>query len=162
MTGQDESIRAAAESLLAACRRRGLGLATCESITGGGIGWALTGVPGASDVFRGGLITYASELKTSLAGVDAGFIAENGVINERTALQMAGGAARACGADVAVSATGAAGPLGQDGVAPGTVWIGIRTPAGASAHRLALSGGRAQIREATIRQALRLAARAPL
>ncbi|RLP10626.1 CinA family protein [Propionibacterium australiense] len=158
MSDLDEPTRAAAEQLLELCRRRGLGLATCESITGGGIGWALTSVPGASDVFRGGLITYASELKTLLAGVDAGFIAGHGVINERTALEMACGAARACGADVAISATGTAGPSGQDGTAPGTVWIGIRTPAGTRAHRLVLGGGRARIRRAAVRRALQLAA----
>ncbi len=158
MSEIDEPTRAAAEQLLQTCRRRGLGLATCESITGGGIGWALTSVPGASDVFRGGLITYASELKARLAGVDPAFIAEHGVINERTAREMANGAARACGADVAISATGTAGPLGQDGTAPGTVWIGIRTPDGTAAHRLLAGGGRAQIRRAAIRRALQLAA----
>lgn len=142
--------------LLGVCRRRGLHLATCESITGGGIGWAVTAVPGASRIFRGGLITYASELKATLAGVDAEAIARNGVVNEATALAMADGAARACGAEVAVSVTGTAGPLGQDGVAPGTVWVGVHTPDGTRAHRLALEGGRAAIREETVRQALRL------
>lgn len=102
----DGGTGALAERLLALCRRRGLLLATCESITGGGIGWALTAVPGASDVFRGGLITYASGLKASLAGVDAAFIAAHGVVNERTAREMAEGAARVCGADVAVAVTG--------------------------------------------------------
>lgn len=152
----DGGTGALAERLLALCRRRGLLLATCESITGGGIGWALTAVPGASDVFRGGLITYASGLKASLAGVDAAFIAAHGVVNERTAREMAEGAARVCGADVAVAVTGTAGPLGQDGVAPGTVWVGARTPDGTRTHRLALNGDRARIREETVRRALRL------
>ena len=71
---------------------RSVTLATCESITGGGIGAALTSVPGASAVFRGALVTYARDLKASLAGVDPELIRHEGVVNELTALQMALGA----------------------------------------------------------------------
>ena len=73
-----------------------LTIATCESITGGGIGASFTAVPGSSAVFRGGLITYATDLKVSLAGVDERLVRESGVINERTAKQMALGAALSC------------------------------------------------------------------
>ena len=80
-----------------------LTIATCESITGGGIGASFTAVPGSSAVFRGGLITYASDLKASLAGVDADFIAEHGVINGRTAQEMAIGAASTRSGDTPAS-----------------------------------------------------------
>lgn len=133
---------------------RGMTLASCESITGGGIGWVLTGIPGSSAVYRGGLITYATALKCSLAGVDAHYVAQHGVINEETARQMAAGARRVCSADVGVATTGTAGPEGQDGVAPGSVWICVETQGGAEAFHLQLHGGREAIRNAVTRYAL--------
>ena len=93
----------AAARLIGLLRAGGWTIATCESMTGGGIGATLTSVPGSSTVFRGGLITYATDLKASLAGVDAEFVAEHGVINERTAQEMALGAASSCRADVGLS-----------------------------------------------------------
>ncbi len=139
-------------------RQGGWTIATCESITGGGIGAALTAVPGASEVFRGGLITYATDLKTSLAGVDAGFVAANGVINERTAKEMALGAAWHCRSDVGLSATGVAGPDPQDGFEPGTVWLGLALPAPwddrIRARRLQLAGDRETIRASCVAAAV--------
>ena len=76
MTGDEGARR-----LIAELSERGLTAATCESLTAGLVSAIITTVPGASAVFRGGLVTYASDLKTKLAGVDAGWIAENGVIN---------------------------------------------------------------------------------
>lgn len=148
------TIRSDAERVLARLKSRGLTLATCESITGGGIGWALTSVPGSSAVFRGGLITYATDLKCSLAGVDAGHVASHGVINETTARQMAAGARRVCRADVAVAVTGTAGPDGEDGVAPGCIWVCVQTPGRTETERLTLHGDRAEIRRATVSAAL--------
>lgn len=78
-----------ARQVIEMMRQRTLTLATCESITGGGIGSALTSVPGASAVYRGGFITYASDLKATLAGVHRELITEKGVVNELTAIQMA-------------------------------------------------------------------------
>jgi len=109
--------------------QRGLSLATCESLTGGLIGATLTSVPGSSRVYRGGLITYHSDLKVALARVDAQWVAEAGVVNASTARQMAAGAAMACGADVAVAVTGVAGPDPSDGQPVGTVWMGLALPA---------------------------------
>ena len=149
-----DGARGLAEQVIHRYRDRSLSLATCESITGGGIGWTLTMGPGSSEVFRGGLITYASSLKAQLAGVDAGFIARHGVINEQTARQMAAGAARACAADVAVSVTGTAGPTGEDGVAPGVVWLGLSWLGTVRARQLRLEGGRDAIRQATIEESL--------
>ena len=135
-----------------------LTIATCESITGGGIGASFTAVPGSSAVFRGGLITYATDLKVSLAGVDERLVRESGVINERTAKQMALGAALSCRADIGLSATGVAGPDWQDDERPGMVWLGLALPVGwddrIRARRLQLDGDRAQIRAQTIKAAL--------
>lgn len=136
----------------------GLTLATCESITGGGIGAAISAVPGASAVFRGGLITYATDLKVSLAGVSADQVDEHGVINERTAKEMASGAAHICRADIGLSATGVAGPDWQDAEPPGTVWLGLALPGRwedrIRARQLHLAGGRAEIRSRTVLAAL--------
>ena len=87
--------------------QRHLTLATCESLTGGGVCAALTSVPGASAVVRGGIVTYASDLKAKLVGVDAGWIRDRGVINSRTAEQMALGTLDVCGVDVAGVGPGA-------------------------------------------------------
>lgn len=139
-------------------KQGGWTIATCESITGGRIGAAFTSVPGSSAVFRGGLITYATDLKVSLAGVDAAFVAQNGVVNERTAKEMALGAAWNCRSDVGLSSTGVAGPEAQDGVPVGTVWLGLALPARwedrIRARRLELTGDRAQIRSQTVSAAL--------
>ncbi len=152
---------ALAAALLDACWARGWTLATCESLTGGGVGAIITSVPGSSRVFRGGLITYATDLKVSLAGVDADFVAIHGVINSRTAREMAAGAARACAADVAIATTGVAGPDSEDGVAPGLVWLAVCWP-GPGGHRVAVrrlcqAGDRGQVRAATVESALTFA-----
>lgn len=156
--GLDEVPSPAAARLIGLLRAGGWTLATCESLTGGGIGATLTSVPGASTVFRGGLITYASDLKASLAGVNADFIAEHGVINGRTAQEMAIGAASSCRADIGLSCTGVAGPDGEDGEAPGTVWLGLALPTGwddrIRGRLLRLHGERGQIRAQTISSAL--------
>ncbi len=117
-----------AEDVIKKMTGRSITLSTCESLTGGGIGAALTAVPGASAVFRGALVTYARELKASLAGVDEELIANEGVVNELTALQMALGAQSACGSDWAVSTTGVAGPTETDGAKVGTVWFAVVGP----------------------------------
>lgn len=158
MTALAEAAALAAARAIRLLRQGSWTIATCESITGGGIGATFTAVPGSSMVFRGGLITYAKDLKVSLAGVDADFIAAHGVINERTAKEMALGAAWNCRADVGLSCTGVAGPEGEDGVAPGTVWLGMALPSRwddrIRARRLDLAGDRAQIRTQTISAAL--------
>lgn len=140
---------------------RTITLATCESITGGGIGATLTSVPGASTVYRGGLITYARELKVSLAGVDEELVEREGVVNELTALQMALGAQRACDSEWAIATTGVAGPSKADGQDVGTVWIAVVGPRiGVTQQQYTelchFDGDRAEIREATTRRALEM------
>ncbi len=149
-----------AASVIGRLVERDLTIATCESITGGGIAAALTDVPGASAVVRGGLVTYATALKVDLAGVDADWVQRYGVINETTAVEMARGALDRCGALVAVSSTGVAGPDPQDGHQPGDVWLAVAMhaepqPAILTRH-LQLSGDRAAIRRASVAGALQM------
>ena len=98
-------------------------LATAESITGGLIGATLTSVPGASRVYRGGVISYASDLKVSLVNVPQNLLDDGGAIQSEVALAMAKGAAHNLNADFGLAVTGVAGPDWQDGKAPGTVYV---------------------------------------
>lgn len=139
-----------AHGVVADLGRRGLTLATCESLTGGLVGATITAVPGSSAVYVGGLVTYASRLKHQLAGVDEALIAEHGVVNRACAEQMATGARRLLAADLALACTGVAGPDPQDGERPGTVWIALATPDGVVARRLALVGDREAVRRGTV------------
>ncbi len=86
-------------------------VATAESLTGGDVGGAICTVPGASAYYRGGVISYAYEVKAQVLGVDAQLLAREGAVHPAVAVQMAVGAARVCGADYAVSTTGVAGPV---------------------------------------------------
>jgi len=135
-------------------------LATCESITGGALGAALTDVPGASTVFRGGIVAYARDVKSSLVGVSEYLIDTEGVINEQTALEMALGAQRLCDADYSIATTGVAGPTKQDGADVGTVWLAVVGPSvGVSIRprftQLAqFEGDRSQIRAQTVHEML--------
>lgn len=150
-------VEQAGAKLLKRLEEKSLTLATCESLTGGGIGAAITAISGASKVYRGGYITYASELKVLLVGVDAAHVAAHGVINAFTAKQMAIGAAKNCRADIGLAVTGVAGPASQDGAPVGEVWIGLANrndPDNASAKKVNLDGDRAAIRRQTIQIAL--------
>ncbi|MCL2470637.1 MAG: CinA family protein [Propionibacteriaceae bacterium] len=144
-----------AEAIAALASRRA-SVATCESITGGLICGALTSVPGSSDVVRGGLITYATDLKTSLAGVDPGLIARSGVVSEPVAIAMAQGARQHCGADWGIGVTGVAGPGASNGVPAGTVWLAVAGPGTLTARLLAESGQRTQVRTRVVDAAIDL------
>ncbi len=142
-------------------RRAGLTVATCESLTGGGVGFEITRIAGASNVYRGGIIAYASDLKASLVGVDSSWIDDHGVINEDTARQMAIGVRRLCGADLGLATTGVAGPEPQDGQPVGTVWLAVAGEGPQATdlmttRRLLLRGTRDQIRRQTVEAALNL------
>ncbi len=110
--------RSMEEVVLDLCRERGSSLGTAESLTGGLIGSRLTAVPGASDVFRGAVVSYASEVKFEVLGVPRG-----PVVSEEAVVAMAEGACRVLGADVSVAVTGVAGPDPQDGQEVGRVWM---------------------------------------
>lgn len=116
---------ALAEQVVATLTARGETLATCESLTAGLLAATIAEVPGASKVLRGGLVTYATETKTRLAGVPAELIDRFGVISEECAQAMAAGSRQQLGADWALSLTGVAGPVQVEGNPVGTVWLGI-------------------------------------
>ena len=145
-----EQSHASALRLVHVLADAGLTVATCESLTGGLVGATITSIPGASAVFRGGLITYASDLKAALAGVDAQWIAEHGVVNDTTARQMATGCAHTCQADLGLACTGVAGPDRQDGQRPGTVHIAVAHDAQVFTRQLSLSGERKAVRLGTV------------
>lgn len=124
------------------CRSRGWTLATAESVTGGLVGARLTSVAGASDVFRGSLVGYATDVKRSVLGVGDG-----PVVSESAAREMAHGARRLLGADVNVSLTGVAGPTEQEGQPVGTLFVGIVGPGFDEVRQLRLPGQREQMRQ---------------
>lgn len=144
-----------AHSAVAALKARGWTVATCESLTGGLIGATMVEVPGASEVVKGGLITYQSVAKTILAGVPAETIDAYDVVSAEVAVAMAQGARERLGVDIAVSATGLAGPGGGTPERPvGTVFLGISTADGTYPIALHLHGSRARIRTLTVKHAL--------
>ena len=98
-------------------------LAVAESLTGGLLAATLVDVPGASQVFRGGLVVYATDLKATLAGVPAELLDERGPVDPDVAVALADGARERCGADWGLATTGVAGPDPQDGMAVGTVYV---------------------------------------
>jgi PncC family amidohydrolase len=139
-------------------RERGLTLATAESLTGGAVAAAVVSVPGASDVYVGGVVTYATGLKVSLLDVPQHLVDIDGVVSAACAQVMAERVRALTGADVGVSTTGVAGPDPQEGKAPGTVFVAVAGPvAGSGEPRVAaltLPGDRAAVRSATVDAAL--------
>jgi nicotinamide-nucleotide amidase len=128
-------------------------LATAESLTGGLLGAAITAVPGASAVYRGGVIAYATELKAGLLGVPADLLAAHGPVHPGVAAAMAAGARDRLGATWGLATTGVAGPDPADGFPPGTVHIaaGAGKPVTQS---LTLAGSRNEVRRDTVDRAL--------
>ncbi|SHM43791.1 CinA family protein [Cryptosporangium aurantiacum] len=148
-----------AAGVLAALRARGATLATAESLTGGMLAARLVDVPGASAVFRGGLVAYATDLKATLVGVESALLDRLGPVAGEVAAALAEGARQRCGADWGLGTTGVAGPDPQDGKPAGTVFIGVAGPGGAPAVReLHLTGDRPAIRAATVDAVLSLLA----
>ena len=147
-----------AAEVVALLKAQGLTIATAESLTGGMLASELVSVPGASTVVAGGIVAYATRLKSELLGVDASLLERVGAIHPSVAEGMAAGVRERLTVDVGVATTGAAGPDPQDGQPPGTVWIAIATPAGTSSALLALAGDRAEIRRATVAAVLELVA----
>lgn len=135
-----------------------LSVATAESLTGGLLASRITDVPGASRVFRGGVVAYASEIKVSVLGVPAEVVERHGVVSEECASAMAAGVRDLLEASFGISTTGVAGPDLQEGHPPGTVWIAVAGPDGVSARRLDLGGSREEIRAATCLEAVSLLA----
>jgi competence/damage-inducible protein CinA-like protein len=136
-------------------RRRRSRLAVAESCTGGLLGARLTEIPGSSDVFVGGVIAYADDLKSELLDVPPALIAEHGAVSEQVARAMALGAARRFDVDAAVSITGIAGPGGGSPAKPvGTVWVGCVLAGAAETRRILFPGSRSEIRARAVQAAL--------
>lgn len=137
----------------------GTSVATAESLTGGLVAAALTAVPGASAVVRGGVVTYATDLKARLLGVDADLLAQAGPVDPRVAEGMARGVRALLGATYGVATTGEAGPESGSGQPVGTVYVAVAGPQGCQVRRLVVSGGREQVRAAATDAALELLGR---
>ena len=136
---------------------KGKTLVTAESLTGGGIGAALTAVSGASAVYKGGIISYTNEVKHRILGVSAETLNIHGAVSCQTAEEMAIGARKLLNADVAVSVTGLAGPGGDEfGNPVGTVCIGYRNEWESFSVKYHFEGTREEVRMQTIEAALNL------
>lgn len=154
----DEVARAAA-GVVERAGAAGVTLGCAESCTGGLVSGALTAVPGSSAVVRGGVVSYAIAVKRSVLGVSDEVLDAPGVgaVSSACAAQMAEGARRVLGCDVAVSVTGIAGPGGAEPGKPvGTVWFGLATPAGTTTALETFDGSRDEVRRAAVLRALAL------
>ena len=144
-----------AEKLVELLKARGLTCATAESCTGGGVGNAITAVPGSSAVFAGGIISYSNDVKREVLGVKAETLATVGAVSSETAAQMADGARKLLKTDLAVSLTGIAGPDGGSDEKPvGLVWFGLATKDGVRTEKAIFRGNRAKVREQAVTHAL--------
>ena len=155
------STAALAARLLELCRAQGMTLSTAESCTGGMTGAAITEIPGSSEAYLGGFITYSNQAKRQLLGVAAATLEAHGAVSEPVAAQMAAGARRALGATLAVSVTGIAGPGGSEHKPEGRVCFGLAHTGGIATQTVDFGAlGRARVRTAATRHALELLVKA--
>lgn len=150
-------IEEAAAQLIAVLKENGWTLATAESCTGGGVGHALTAVPGSSAVYLGGVISYANAVKEQVLGVPAEVLSKFGAVSCQTASAMAEGVKKLTGADISVSITGIAGPASDDTNKPvGLVYIGVSRLGKTTVKEHHFSGSRENIRNQSILEAIRM------
>lgn len=136
---------------------KGKSLVTAESCTGGGIGAALTAIPGSSEVYKGGIISYTNEVKIKQLGVDPELLANEGAVSAAVAQAMASGVRSALEADIAVSVTGLAGPgVDEFGNPVGTVYIGYADQKKTLFREFHFSGNRDAVRNQAVKAALKL------
>ncbi len=151
----DASISQLAADVLSSARKEGMMLGTAESCTGGMISEALTAIPGSSDVFAGGIVSYSNDVKCEVLGVRELTLSTYGAVSEETACEMARGARKHLGADAAVSVTGIAGPGGAvSGKPVGTVWIGLSDAGMTCAKLFHFEGNREEVRRQAVCRAL--------
>ena len=144
-----------AEHLVAMLKATGMTCATAESCTGGGIGSAITGVPGSSEVYLGGVVSYSNQVKHEVLGVSSASLETFGAVSPQVAEEMALGARRLTRADIAVSVTGIAGPGGGSAEKPvGLVWFGLATADGVRSEKKLFMGDRASVRAQAVTHAL--------
>ena len=154
---EDCGIRDLETRLVAACKAKGVSLATAESCTGGQIAARITSVPGSSAVFLGGVVSYANAVKRDVLGVSAAILDGVGAVSAECAGAMAVGVRERVKADVAVSVTGIAGPDGGTPQKPvGLVYLGVASAAGVSVERHLFSGDRQAVRQQAADRALTL------
>ena len=157
--GEEEAYLAAI--VLDACRARGLKVAVAESCTGGMLGERITRIAGSSEVFVGGVIAYANEIKSGMLDVDPALIREHGAVSEQVVRAMVAGARARTGAEVGIGITGVAGPGGGTPEKPvGTVWIAVDFAGDVRAVLLKLWGDRQEIRQRSAQAALNLVRKA--
>ena len=135
-------------------KKSGKTLAVAESLTGGGLGAAITEVAGSSEVFLGGITTYSDLSKTKLLEVPKKMITKHTAVSEEVAKEMATSARDLFKSDYAISTTGVAGPGKAYGKTAGTVWLAIASKKEVIAIELSIAGDRATVRNATIESAL--------
>ena len=140
---------------------QGYSLATAESCTGGGIGTAITAVPGSSSVYKGGVICYANWVKEHILGVDSELLKQYGPVSCQVAEEMVKGIQKVVQSDAAISVTGLAGPCGDKyGNAVGTVFVGTVFQANTNVRKYHFSGSREDVRnqatQAAIQQLLEM------
>ncbi|MDE2447405.1 MAG: nicotinamide-nucleotide amidohydrolase family protein [Gammaproteobacteria bacterium] len=160
----DQDLCRLAEEVGRSARAAGWRIVTAESCTAGWIAKALTDVPGSSGWVDSGYVTYSNTAKMRDVGVAARTLAEHGAVSEATVREMAIGAQRVSGVEMAIAVSGIAGPDGGTADKPvGTVWFAIATPGAqgpaAICERRQFTGGRDQVRRQSVDHALRLALR---
>jgi nicotinamide-nucleotide amidase len=143
-----------ATTVIKQLRKSGKTLAVAESLTGGGLGAALTEVPGSSEVFLGGITTYTDESKVKLLEIPKRLISKHTAVSEEVAKAMAESVRKIFKSDFAISTTGVAGPGKAFGKSAGSVWLAIATKKEVIAIELSIAGDRATVRKATIESAL--------
>jgi nicotinamide-nucleotide amidase len=150
-----ETTEPRATEIVGLLRLRGATVATAESLTGGRLAALLTEIPGSSEVYRGGVVVYATDVKIGMLDVPQAVVEEHGVVSAECARAMARGVRRLTGATYGVSTTGVAGPDSQEGKPVGTVYIGLAGPHGHDvAVALELVGDRATIQARTCEEAI--------
>lgn len=149
-SGEDNTL---AKVIVAELRAQNASVSAAESLTAGEFQASLGSVPGASEVFAGGLVTYSAAMKEQLLGIDPALIATHGVVSAATAQAMAEGARRRVGSQYALGLTGVAGPDELEGQPAGTVWIGISGPTGTHAQEFHLAGLRNEVRTRAVKSA---------
>ncbi|WP_373841861.1 competence/damage-inducible protein A [Limosilactobacillus sp.] len=154
--GDDCSLAATVVHLL---KERGLKITAAESLTGGMFQSTICSIPGASNVFDGGFVTYAASAKESLLGIDQRLIEQYGVVSAQTAAQMAERSRQRMGVDVGIGFTGVAGPDTLEGQPAGTVWVGLALPGQTTITRQLHLGayvGRQEIRRQSVQYGLQM------
>ena len=148
-----------AQDLVKQLKKREKTLATAESITGGGLASIITSIPGSSEVFLGGVVSYSAQSKTKFFGITSALLKKETAVSEKVAIAMAEAARKEFKSDFAISTTGVAGPGKAYGQKAGTVWIAIASKKESVSVALSLSGDREAVRNATIISALATFAR---